>query len=69
MLIGYSQNQKLYKLWDYNSQNVVISGDVKFDELDNCANDIAQCSLEPVPSFNEDMILHYSPDTKLSTLS
>lgn len=69
MLIGYSQNQKAYKLWDFNSQNVIISRDVRFDESDNCANDIAQSSLQPEPSFNKDIILHYSPDTKPSMLS
>lgn len=36
MLLGFSQNQKDHEQWGFKSEGVVLSKDVKFDEVDNC---------------------------------
>lgn len=38
VLIGYSQNQETYKLWDPKYQNALRFRDVRFDEMTDCIN-------------------------------
>ena len=61
MMIGYSKTQKAYKLWDDQTNTVVISRDVVFDE--SASDETTQPrSVEDSTYIDDDNTLSYIPD-------
>lgn len=58
IFIGYAQNQRIYKLWDFNADKAVVSRDVLFDESKwNCSKQIEHHSVNDEIQFYKDQLL------------